>query len=75
MHVHPRFIERRGSSARVRGVEWGGARANTSTIYMTLHKEAEMDTVRKNSETSVKKHFTKMLKDVGMVVPKIKETR
>ena len=22
-----------------------------------------------------KKHFTKMLKDVGMVVPKIKETR
>ena len=32
----PRFIERRGSSARVRGVEWGGARANTNTVYMMV---------------------------------------
>ena len=37
-----------------------------------------MDTAgypRKTSETSVKKHFIKMLKDVGIVVPKTKETR
>ena len=40
-----------------------------------FHKEAEMDTERKTSETSVKKYFTKMLKNVGTVVPKIKETR
>ena len=38
----------------------------------------KMDTARyprKTSETSVKKHFIKMLKDVEMVVPKIKGTR
>ena len=41
-------------------------------------KQTKMDTARyprKTGETSVKKHFIKMLKDVGMVVLKIKETR
>ena len=40
---------------------------------------SEMDTVGTQEKiavyTSVKKHFIKMLKDLGMVVPKIKETR
>ena len=39
------------------GVEGGGARANTSTVYRhgkALHKKAEMDTARKTSETSIK---------------------
>ena len=63
-----RFIERWSSSARARrsaGVEAGGARANTSK-YRLLHRNGHCRYPRKTSETT-------MLKDVGMVVPKIKE--
>ena len=39
-------------------------------------RENDYYNIRTNSYfTSVKKHFIKMLKDVGMVVPKRKETR
>ena len=47
------------------------------TFYVEIYvSEGLLLTVYLNcSSKSVKKHFTKMLKDVGMVVPKIKGTR
>ena len=63
-----RFIERWGSSARVRGSRrgWGSYEVRDAKA---LHKEAKMETTRytrKTSETSIK-----ILKKVGMARNKI----
>ena len=49
------ILERWGSSARVRGSRRGwGSCEHKQVVDGELHKEAEMDTERKTSETSVK---------------------
>ena len=51
------------------GSDLTGGKITTVIECSDMKKES-----RNTSETSVK-HFIKMLKDVGMVVPKSKETR
>ena len=56
--MQSRFIERWGSSARVRGVEGGGARANTCKYMdgkaLKRSRNTARGTQEKNSETGVK---------------------
>ena len=64
MHVHSRKVGLKCAGPR----QWKGVGLlRTQASREELHIEAEIDTERKTSETGVKKHFTEMLKDVGMV--------